>query len=360
LFVSTIESRKGHMTALAAWRILLDRYRDRTPCLVCVGNDGWLNEDFYAALKSDPDLRSRFVLLSCISDAELSLLYRECLFTIYPSLYEGWGLPITESFSYGKPVIAADNSSLPEAGGTLAVYVRSGSAESLADAVAALAYEPDTRQRLANRIATEFRPRSWSDIAAQIVHAAMVQTSVFTGALQSAIRPGRWYDFRRNRNKSVWFGAGSAERLRIGRGWTAPDDRGCWTRPQGGSLLIDLTACSPPARLILKIICRRASGWFVTIDGVALDSGHLAADEFAWAICALPPTSKTIVRIDIQAEKAGVASDTSIGIAGASVLDQDWANSQKFLEAVTLGRLDIVDAFADGRPNNLPSPAPND
>jgi len=46
-----------------------------------------------------------------LSDEELALLYRTCLFTIYPSLYEGWRLPITESFCYGKPIITTTSTS---------------------------------------------------------------------------------------------------------------------------------------------------------------------------------------------------------------------------------------------------------
>ncbi|MHB8283840.1 MAG: glycosyltransferase [Caulobacteraceae bacterium] len=118
LIVSTIESRKNHIGALDAWLELIERHgASRVPKLVCVGNRGWLNDAVYRRLESDPRLKSRVVMLSALSDAELSLLYLNCRFTLYPSNYEGWGLPVTESLCYGKVPLVSDSSSLPEAGG---------------------------------------------------------------------------------------------------------------------------------------------------------------------------------------------------------------------------------------------------
>ena len=58
-----------------------------------------------------------------LTDADLKVLYEGCLFTLFPSFYEGWGLPVTESLAFGKPCIASNRSSIPEAGGKLARYI---------------------------------------------------------------------------------------------------------------------------------------------------------------------------------------------------------------------------------------------
>ena len=69
------------------------------------------------------------------SDAELAFLYRNCRFTVFPSLYEGWGLPIGESLWFGKLCIASKTSSMPEVGGDLVDYVDPKDADSLQQAI---------------------------------------------------------------------------------------------------------------------------------------------------------------------------------------------------------------------------------
>jgi glycosyltransferase involved in cell wall biosynthesis len=123
LFVATVESRKNHLLAFSAWVALLKKFGvRRVPKLVCVGKKGWLNEAIYAKLETSSLLRQKVVMLSGIADAELQKLYRDCLFTIFPSLYEGWGLPVTESRCFGKVALSSSGSSLPEAGGDFADY----------------------------------------------------------------------------------------------------------------------------------------------------------------------------------------------------------------------------------------------
>ena len=63
------------------------------------------------------------ILAEGLTDAEVAWLYRECRFTVFPALYEGWGLPVSESLSHGKFCIASDNSSLPEAGQGLVRHI---------------------------------------------------------------------------------------------------------------------------------------------------------------------------------------------------------------------------------------------
>ncbi|MHA4875417.1 glycosyltransferase, partial [Enterococcus faecium] len=84
------------------------------PDLVCVGGRGWLNDHVYAALDRDPELAEKVRIISGLTDSHLALLYSTCLFTVYLSTYEGWGLPVTESLCYGKVPLLSDTSSLPE------------------------------------------------------------------------------------------------------------------------------------------------------------------------------------------------------------------------------------------------------
>jgi glycosyltransferase involved in cell wall biosynthesis len=123
LYVSTFDARKNHRLLFQVWRRLLARHgADAVPDLVCVGRKGPLSDDFLTELEYAGHLGGRIAVEHRATDAELARLYAGCLFTVFPSIAEGWGLPITESLSYGKYCVASSSSSLPEVGGDLIDY----------------------------------------------------------------------------------------------------------------------------------------------------------------------------------------------------------------------------------------------
>ena len=69
------------------------------------------------------------------NDAELRALYENCEFFVYPSLYEGWGLPVAEALAFGKFVLASDRGSIPEVGGDLVEYIDPWNASAWAEAI---------------------------------------------------------------------------------------------------------------------------------------------------------------------------------------------------------------------------------
>jgi len=170
LFVSTIEARKNHLLAFRVWRQLLrDLPRELVPTLVFAGREGWLVRDLMQQIANSNNLDGKLLVIDTPSDAELAALYQGCLFTLFPSLAEGWGLPITESLAFGKPCLAADNTALPEAGMGL---TRSFDADNLRDAMAkirAVIEHPAELAAWEALIRTEFRPIGWSDAAAALL-----------------------------------------------------------------------------------------------------------------------------------------------------------------------------------------------
>src|SRR3546814_2075479 len=84
---------------------------DAIPLLVCAGRRGWRYDQIFARLESDPALKAHVVWIHDASDSELAALYRACAFTVYPSHYEGWGLPVTEALAHGQIPVIADNRS---------------------------------------------------------------------------------------------------------------------------------------------------------------------------------------------------------------------------------------------------------
>jgi glycosyltransferase involved in cell wall biosynthesis len=170
LFVSTMEARKNHQLLFRVWRRLLrEMPADAVPELVFAGRKGWMVDDLIHQLRNASFLNGKIVLVDNPSDGELKSLYNGCLFTVFPSLYEGWGLPVTESLSLGKPCIVSNAASLPEAGGALARYF---DPENATEATAVIRAVLEDRAGLAAweaQVVREFRPVSWEVSARALV-----------------------------------------------------------------------------------------------------------------------------------------------------------------------------------------------
>ncbi|HEY8611072.1 MAG TPA: glycosyltransferase family 1 protein [Roseomonas sp.] len=124
LIVSTIEARKNHLLAFRTWRRMVEEMPpEQVPTLVFAGRIGWLVQDLMQQIENCGHLGGKLVVVPDPNDSELVALYKGCRFTLFPSLYEGWGLPVTESLSFGKLCIASDRTSLPEAGGSFCIYI---------------------------------------------------------------------------------------------------------------------------------------------------------------------------------------------------------------------------------------------
>lgn len=121
LCVGTLEPRKNHTVLFEIWKRMLAEGRN-VPRLVWVGRFAQTMDDLQRRLQVTGYLDDHIVHLTDISDASLALLYRRCLFTVFPSLCEGWGLPVAESLLFGKLCVASNASSMPEVGGEWAIY----------------------------------------------------------------------------------------------------------------------------------------------------------------------------------------------------------------------------------------------
>lgn len=238
LFVSTVESRKNQIAALQVWASLYRKHGEKSiPRLVIVGKRGFESQYFVEKLKTLIIPESIITYIESVSDYELDFLYRNCIFTIYPSFYEGWGLPITESLGYGKVAVTADNSSLPEAGQGLTELFKTGSNADFEQKVYRLISDPNYRKIRERNIQKKFVARGWETIAGEMLQYA---TTLITKMDQPNkiipnIDPG-YYSFTRNRKLYPEKGMTSSEVLRVGAGWHRLEDFGTWTKPPGGML----------------------------------------------------------------------------------------------------------------------------
>lgn len=165
LCVGTIEARKNHALLYYTYKLAAQR-GDKLPPLVIVGRRGWLTENIYELMTNDPDTKDCFIILENVSDEELSWLYRNCLFNIYPSFYEGWGLPIAESIAYGAPTISSNTSSMPEIAGDLIDYFSPVSTDECLAAIKRL-MTPVGLKRAKDSI-SKYKPTSWDETFEQV------------------------------------------------------------------------------------------------------------------------------------------------------------------------------------------------
>lgn len=168
LCVGTIEARKNHTLLYYVYKLAKER-REDLPKLVIVGRRGWKTDDIFDIISNDPDVKDSIIFMLGVSDDELSWLYKNCAFTIYPSFYEGWGLPIAESIAYGKPCISSNTSSMPEVAGHLIDYFSPLSTDQCLSAIRKLMSKDrldEARSKISN-----YKVTSWDDTFMQFNNA---------------------------------------------------------------------------------------------------------------------------------------------------------------------------------------------
>jgi glycosyltransferase involved in cell wall biosynthesis len=158
LAVGTLEPRKNLPRLVAAYGELDPATQSRHP-IVVVGALGWETGETLEALRS---LGERAILLGHVSDATLAELYRRCSVFCYPSLGEGFGLPVLEAMAAGAAVLTAANSSLPEVGGDAVEYADASDVASIAAGLRRLLDSPARRAELGALAAERAREFSWA------------------------------------------------------------------------------------------------------------------------------------------------------------------------------------------------------
>ena len=170
VFVSTIEPRKGHAMLLRAWgRLLADGVIQRAGFrLAIVGRPGWMVDETLAALADPARFAGTVLHLANANDATVTSLYRHAAFSVYPSVYEGFGLPIIEAFAHGCPVIGSTGGSIPETMAGLGPCLDPLDEEAWATALRDWIEQPDLRQQHRDRVVQHFAHPLWPDAAARI------------------------------------------------------------------------------------------------------------------------------------------------------------------------------------------------
>lgn len=165
LVVGTLEPRKNLPRLAAAYAALPPELQAEHP-LVVVGETGWQAQETLEALLS---LGERCILLGYVSDEALAELYRRCAVFCYPSLGEGFGLPVLEAMAAGAPVLTSSVPSLVEVGGDAVAYADPYEVGSIAAGLEGLLRSSPRREELSAAARVRAAEFSWARTAEQIL-----------------------------------------------------------------------------------------------------------------------------------------------------------------------------------------------
>jgi alpha-1,3-rhamnosyl/mannosyltransferase len=145
LFVSSLEPRKNIDLLIEALQIA-----NTDVPLVLVGWHGWGDKEWFKKIKAT-DLKNRIYVTGHIPDDDLKAIYNGALALVYPSLYEGFGLPIVEAMACGCPVICSNAASMPEVAGDAAILIDPGRSDELAAAIETVVHDSEIRKTLVEK-----------------------------------------------------------------------------------------------------------------------------------------------------------------------------------------------------------------
>jgi len=165
LFVGSMEPRKNLVGLLDAYEAYAEGHPAPKP-LHFVGGSGWKNDEIRAKLAL-LEARGLVKHLGVVSDEELPQIYQNAEAFLFPSWYEGFGLPVLEAMSQGCPVICSDRSSLPEVGGEAVLYIDPAAPHSITAAMRRLETEPGLRAKLITAGLAQVATFSWEKTARQ-------------------------------------------------------------------------------------------------------------------------------------------------------------------------------------------------
>lgn len=167
LFVGTLQPRKNIVRIIEAFAMLKKRKTENDEQdlqLVIIGRRGWHYDEILAA-PAKYGLKDSVKFLDFVPDEDLVLFYQHAQVFVWPSLYEGFGLPVLEAMKFGCPVITSNVSSLPEAGGDAALYVDPENVEEIKNAIEKVMTDTKLREEMIAKGKKQVGKFSWEKAA---------------------------------------------------------------------------------------------------------------------------------------------------------------------------------------------------
>ena len=169
-YLGTIEPRKNIYRMVGAYAKCVKRLKSegaKAPKLVLGGRLGWYYDEILERIKSE-NIEDNIQLLGYVDEKEKPELYKGALAFLFPSLYEGFGLPIAEAMACGTPVLTSNSTSLVEIAGNSAICCDPLSEEDIAEGMYRLVVEPETREKLSAMGPEQVKQFSWDTSAEKL------------------------------------------------------------------------------------------------------------------------------------------------------------------------------------------------
>ncbi len=179
LSVGTIQPRKNYVRLIRAFA-RLDPHPEAPLILVIAGGEGWMYEETYRVVE-ELCLEGRVRFLGFASDDDLPALYSMATLFVYPSLYEGFGLPVAEAMACGAPVVCSNTSSLPEVGGSTVLYFDPCNVDDMANVIGHALNESAVRNKLQSQGRERVKQFTWERAAQGLLESLRAQDNRRTG-----------------------------------------------------------------------------------------------------------------------------------------------------------------------------------
>ena len=172
LALSEFSARKNFVHLLKSFIAFLDETKANDIQMVLVGRKRKGFENILSTIENSEKYQDKIIQTGFADNEDLAPLYSGATAFIYPSLYEGFGLPVLEAMQCGAPVITADNTSLPEVGGDAVMYITGHDETETTNALTRLYQDNDLRKVLSQKSIERAKKFNW-ETAAQIVEDAI-------------------------------------------------------------------------------------------------------------------------------------------------------------------------------------------
>lgn len=152
---------------LRAFKILTERYPDLN--LVIAGQKGWKYEEIFLVIE-ELKINDKVIFLGYVAEEDIPVLYSSAIGFVFPSLYEGFGMPPLEAMACGTPVIVSNTSSLPEVVGDAGIMVSPLDVEHIAYEMERLLNDQSLRKQKSDQGLTQSQKFSWEESARKVVN----------------------------------------------------------------------------------------------------------------------------------------------------------------------------------------------
>lgn len=163
LTVGSIEPRKNLRFLIETFTTYCNENKNNEVKLIITGRAAWGAKDINSFIKNN-NMENKIIMTGYVSDEELTSLYTLCDFFVYPSIYEGFGLPVLEAMACGAAVVVSNTSSLPEVAGENALYFNPNSTDELIKNIEYVIENPEVKNNLETKSLIRSKEFSWGNV----------------------------------------------------------------------------------------------------------------------------------------------------------------------------------------------------